>query len=96
MRRRLHPAALGAKPVEADLWDAAGLRRAMAGHEVVINLATHIPASTRAMLLPWAWPPTIGSVDYGSAAIATAARAEGVERMIEESFAPIYPDHGDE
>jgi nucleoside-diphosphate-sugar epimerase len=86
---------LGAKPVEADLFDVAGLRRAMAGHEVVINLATHIPASTRAMLLPWAWRTNDRIRRYGSAAIATAARAEGVGRMVQESFAPIYPDHGD-
>jgi len=31
----------------------------------------------------------------GSAAVAAAARAEGVSRMIQESFAPIYIDRGD-
>ena len=33
--------ALGAAPVRVDMFDADALRHAVAGHEVVCNLATH-------------------------------------------------------
>ena len=86
----------GAKPVAADLFDVASLRRAMAGCDVVINLATHMPSSGTAMMFRWAWRTNDRIRREGSAAIAAAARAEGVGRMIQESFAPVYPDHGDD
>ena len=86
----------GAKPVAADLFDVASLRRAMAGSDVVINLATHMPSSGTAMMFRWAWRTNDRIRREGSAAIAAAARAEGVGRMIQESFAPVYPDHGDD
>jgi nucleoside-diphosphate-sugar epimerase len=86
----------GATPVEADLFDVTSLRRAMVGHDAVINLATHIPSSAKKMMLRWAWRTNDRIRREGSAAIATAARAEGLGRMIQESFAPMYPDHGDE
>jgi nucleoside-diphosphate-sugar epimerase len=86
---------LGARPVDVDLFDVDGLRRAMAGHDAVINLATHIPSSAVKIMLRWAWRTNDRIRREGSAAIATAASAEGVGRMIQESFALIYPDHGD-
>lgn len=85
----------GATPVEADLFDVASLRRAMAGHDAVINLATSIPPSVTKMMLPWGWRMNDRIRRDGSAAVASAARAEGVGRMIQESFAPIYLDQGD-
>ena len=87
---------VGAVPVEADIFDVASLRRAMTGHDAVINLATHMPPSARKMLLPWGWSMNDRIRRYASAAIATAAREVGAERMIQESFAPIYVDNGDE
>lgn len=51
---------LGATPVEASLFDADALREAVAGHEVVINLATHIPRSARRPA-PRRGPRTIAS-----------------------------------
>ena len=87
---------LGASPVEADLFDVASLRRAMAGHEAVVNLATAMPRSAKRMLLPGTWRMNDRIRRVGSAAVAAAARAEGVARMIQESFAPIYVDRGDE
>jgi nucleoside-diphosphate-sugar epimerase len=86
---------LGAAPADADLFDVASLRRVMAGHDVVINLATAIPSSATRMMLPWSWRMNDRIRRDGSAAVAAAARAEGVERMIQESFAPIYVDRGD-
>src|SRR5690349_5278263 len=38
----------GATPVTVDLFDGAGLAAAVAGHDVVMNLATHIPDLTKA------------------------------------------------
>ena len=87
---------LGATSVVADIFDVASLRPAMAGHDVVINLATHVPSSSKKMMLRWAWRTNDHIRRKASAAIATAARAEGLGRMIQESFAPIYPDHGDD
>jgi nucleoside-diphosphate-sugar epimerase len=85
----------GATPAAADLFDVASLRRAMAGHDVVINLATHMPSSGTKMMFRRAWRANDRIRREGSAAIAIAAQAEGVGRMIQESFAPTYPDRGD-
>jgi nucleoside-diphosphate-sugar epimerase len=87
---------LGATPIETDLYDVASLRRSMAGHDTVVNLATHVPSSTTAMLIRWAWRENDRIRRDASRAIATAARAEKLGRMIQESFGLIYPDHADE
>jgi nucleoside-diphosphate-sugar epimerase len=86
---------LGARSTIADMFDRDGLARAMAGHDVVINLATHIPKSTMRMLLPGAWRENNRIRSEGSANIAAAALAAGVKRMIQESFGLLYPDRGD-
>jgi nucleoside-diphosphate-sugar epimerase len=86
---------LGATPAEASLFDVAALRRALAGHDTVVNLATHVPSSTTTMLMRWAWRENDRIRREASLAIATAARAEGLTRMIQESFGLIYPDRGD-
>ena len=44
----------GATAIELDLFDPAAVRRAVAGHDAVVNLATHIPPPSR-IFLPWAW-----------------------------------------
>lgn len=84
----------GARPVGVDLFDAAGVRRALAGHDAVINLATHIPRSTLQMMLPWAWRENDRIRRDASAVLVDAALAEGVARFVQESFAPMYPDCG--
>ena len=86
---------LGATPVEVSLFDVVSLRRVMAGHDTVINLATHIPSSPTKMLMRWAWRENDRIRRDASRAIATAAHAEGASRLIQESFGLIYPDHGD-
>jgi nucleoside-diphosphate-sugar epimerase len=40
--------AAGARPVQADLFDRAGLRAAIGGHDSVAHLATHIPTGPSA------------------------------------------------
>jgi nucleoside-diphosphate-sugar epimerase len=84
----------GAKPVEVSLFDADRLRQAVAGHDVVINLATAIPPASRA-LMPGAWRATARIRRIGAANLANAARSNGATRYIQESFAPIYEDAGD-
>jgi len=85
---------LGADAVALDIFDADSARRAMAGHDAVINLATHMPSSTFRMLLPWAWRENDRVRREGSAALAQGALAAGVSRFIQESFAPVYEDGG--
>lgn len=36
---------LGARAVELDMFDRAAAQRALEGHDVVINLATHMPTT---------------------------------------------------
>jgi nucleoside-diphosphate-sugar epimerase len=43
----------GAAAVAVDLFHSHAVKRAVAGHDAVINLATHIPHSGVQMFLPW-------------------------------------------
>jgi 2-alkyl-3-oxoalkanoate reductase len=87
--------AMGATAVAADLLDAGAVRAAMQGHDVAINVATRVPAPNR-MLLPGAWREMNRIRTRGSAILADAVLELGVARLIQESFAPIYPDRGSE
>jgi nucleoside-diphosphate-sugar epimerase len=84
----------GVSPVQVDLFDAVVVRAAVAGHEAVVNLATHIPPSSRVML-PGAWRENDRIRSVASGVLAEAARFGGAGRFVQESFAPIYPDRGD-
>jgi nucleoside-diphosphate-sugar epimerase len=92
--KRAELTTLRADAVALDIFDAEGARRAMAGHDAVINLATHMPSSTFRMLLPWAWRENDRVRREGSAALVQAALAAGISRFIQESFAPVYEDGG--
>jgi 2-alkyl-3-oxoalkanoate reductase len=85
---------LGAATSDASLFDVAALTRAFAGHDAVINLATHMPRSANHMLLPGAWRENDRVRRDGSAAVVDAALAAGVGRVIQESFAPMHADGG--
>jgi nucleoside-diphosphate-sugar epimerase len=86
---------LGARGVAVDLFDADGVRHAVAGQDVVINLATAVPSPAR-MLLPGAWRPMDRVRRQVSANLAAAALAgDSVGRLVQESFAPIYADASD-
>jgi nucleoside-diphosphate-sugar epimerase len=85
----------GAIGVTVDLFDPAAVEAAVAGHDIVINMATRIPSGVRA-LVPGAFNEnsrirTEASQNLASAAIATRSRV-----FIQESFSPTYPDRGDE
>jgi 2-alkyl-3-oxoalkanoate reductase len=83
---------VGAQAIALNLFDQDALRRALAGCEVVINLATHIPRSSLQMLLPGAWRENDRIRTAGSANLVDAAIAGGVKHLIQESFAPVYVD----
>ncbi|HSU14566.1 NAD(P)-dependent oxidoreductase [Longimicrobium sp.] len=84
----------GARAVQVDLFDADAVRRAVDGHEAVINLATAVPPSSR-MMLPGAWREMDRIRRDASAILVDAALAGGVRRFVQESFAPIYANSGD-
>ena len=85
---------LGVNAIACDLFDPVAVRRAVEGHQVIINLVTSIPRGSRA-LLPWAWKENSRIRKEVSANLSAAAREGGAERFIQESFAPVYPDNGD-
>jgi 2-alkyl-3-oxoalkanoate reductase len=90
-------AALQRMGVTADgvtLFERDRLRAALAGHDAVVNMATHIPSTWR-LFLPGAWRENDRLRREGSANLVEAALAAGVGRVIQESFAPVYPDRGD-
>lgn len=94
MRGRERLERLGARAVEADVFDDASLRRAFDGADAVVNLLTHIPSADR-MADPFAWEENDRLRTEASAAIARAARAAGVPRLVQESIAFVYSDGGD-
>ena len=85
----------GASCAAADLFDLASLRKVAAGHDAVINLATHMPSAVWKMLFRPAWRLNDRIRTEGVANLVEAAIACGVGTLIQESFAPTYPDRGD-
>jgi nucleoside-diphosphate-sugar epimerase len=84
----------GVRALVLNLFDRTALDAALAHQEVVINLATHMPASTFKMFLPGAWRQNDRLRRVASAKLVEAALASGASRFIQESFAPAYPDCG--
>lgn len=85
---------LGAGAVEADVFDEESLRRAFDGADAVVNLLTHVPSADR-MGDPSAWAENDRIRNEASAAIARAAQAAHVKRLVQESIAFVYADGGD-
>ncbi len=92
-RERLE--SLGARVVEADVFDEASLRHAFEGADAVVNLLTHVPSADR-MADPSAWEENDRMRGEASAVIARAAQAAGVQRLVQESIAFVYADGGEE
>lgn len=86
---------VGADSLSLDLFDLEAVRNAVAGHDVVVNLATHMPSSSTRMLFRASWRENDRLRREASATLADAARAAGAGRFIQESFAPIYADGGE-
>lgn len=84
---------LGARAIDADVFDPAALRRAFAGADAVVNLLTHVPSADR-MAAPGAWDENDRLRREASAAVARAATAAGAGRLVQESLAFVYADGG--
>ena len=84
----------GATATTVDLFDPVAIRNAMAGHDAVVNLATHIPGSFVRAFIPGAWAENDRIRKVGSSILADAAIELGVPRFVQESFALTYPDSG--
>lgn len=86
---------MGATPVRVDLFDADAVQTAVAGHEAVVNLATHIPDLSRAPRQK-AWQENDRIRTEAAANLAAAARRAGATRFVQESITFPYVDRGDD
>jgi nucleoside-diphosphate-sugar epimerase len=85
---------LGAEPVAVDLFDAAAVKDAVAGHDAVAHLATNIPPMSKAARAS-AWATTERLRREASRHLVDAAIAAGAERYVQESICFPYLDGGD-
>src|ERR1700722_3681231 len=74
----------GATPVTVSLFETQPLIDAVAGHDAVINLATHIPDLARAARSS-AWAENDRIRTEGSRNLVDAALAAGASRYVQES-----------
>ncbi len=86
---------LGATPVQVDLFDASALAPVITGHEVVTNLATHVPTLEQAME-PTAWDMHNRIRNEASVSLTRAAAEAGCQVFIQESITFPYADKGAE
>lgn len=85
----------GVRSVPADLFDPAAVRRAFAGQDAVVNLATRIPRTADAVRRR-AWREDDRIRTEGSRVVAEAAVAAGVGRLVQEAVTFVYPASGNE
>ena len=85
---------MGAEPVDVDLFDAAAVRRAVAGSEAVIRLTTKIGRLTE-ISKRRAWDETNRLRTEGARILVDAALAEGVGTYVHESVTFVYRDGGE-
>ena len=86
--------AAGATAIHLDLFDRGAIRAAIAGHDCVAHLATHIPTGPSAMRRP-AWRINDSLRRDAAAAIANAVVDARIECYIQESITFPYVDGGD-
>jgi nucleoside-diphosphate-sugar epimerase len=87
---------VGANPISVDLFDPNAVINAVQEHSVVINLATHIPQTLKEMSDPKIWEINDRIRREVSKNLATAAKKTGAHKIIQESIALPYQDHGSE
>jgi nucleoside-diphosphate-sugar epimerase len=85
---------VGATPARVSLFDPEPLSTAVAGHDVVLNLATAIPTGERANDLA-AWDDNDRIRREGSRNLVDAALDGGAGRYVQESICLLYADGGD-
>src|SRR4030095_13986590 len=73
----------------------AAARGSFAGHQAVLNLATHVPHTTLGTLFRRGWRENDRIRSVASAVLVDAAIAAGVERFVHKTCAPVYPATGD-
>lgn len=86
--------AQGATPATVSIFDRDALAAALAGHDAIVNVATHIPPTSEAAK-PGAWAENDRIRREGSATLVDAALAAGVGRYVQEAISFTYPDRGD-
>jgi nucleoside-diphosphate-sugar epimerase len=84
----------GVRAVQASLFDADALSRAVAGHDAVVNLATHIPVGAAASRAR-AWREDDQIRTEGSRILVDAALRQDVGRLVQEAVSFVYPDRAD-
>jgi 2-alkyl-3-oxoalkanoate reductase len=87
--------AVGATPVIVDVFDAVATRVAVAGHEAVCNLTTHIPSVGR-MGMPGAWKENDRIRREVSKNLVDAVIDSGARHYVQESIGFLYRDGGNE
>jgi nucleoside-diphosphate-sugar epimerase len=85
---------LGVTPVRVDLFDADSVRAAVAGHDVVCNLATNIPRTAMAARGS-AWFENDRIRREASRHLVDGALAAGAGRFVQESITFLYADAGE-
>lgn len=83
----------GATPVTVDLFDRDAVIAAVDGHDVVVNLATAVPPTSR-MLRRAAWRTTDRLRTEAAGNLVDGALATGARRYVQEAVCFIYPDAG--
>ena len=76
------------------MFDVEQLAAALTGYDAVINLATRIPLSAKAVFAS-AWAENDRIRTEGSAALVEAASRAGVARIVQEGISFVYADGGD-
>jgi nucleoside-diphosphate-sugar epimerase len=85
----------GVAHVVGGLFDRPALQEFVAGHDAVVNLATHMPSPSWKMIFRNAWRENDRIRTIGVANLAATAASAGIARFVQESFAMTYPDSGD-
>jgi len=76
------------------MFDVDQLAEALTGYDAVINLATRIPLTMKAVMVS-AWADNDRIRTEGSAALVEAALKAGVGRVVQEGISFVYADGGD-
>lgn len=87
-------AEMGASPVDVDLFDHDAVTMAVAGHDAVVNLATHIPTG-RGMMFRRAWRDNDRLRTIASRLLADAAAECRAQAFVQESVTLLYAGGGD-
>ena len=77
--------------VPVDLFDLRELRRAVAGHDAIINLATQMPSSAWSIMSRSSWRENDRIRTEGVANLVEAARRNGISRFVQSSLRSLTP-----